>query len=155
MRVRQLLRRLGGSSGQTTVEFAFVIPLLCILLIASVDFGRAVLCWLDSTHLANLGARMAAVNTAPPGGTTLQSWLVTQAVSKDMAGKGSTSSVPSPAKVCITFPDGAAAGNPVTVTVSVDYHLIPFVGTTLPLKGSSTMRLEKDPPYSYSAGCSS
>lgn len=159
MGVRHLLRRLGGSSGQTTVEFAFVVPLLCILLIVSVDLGRAVLCWLDATHLANMGARLAAVNSGPPSGTTLQDWIRGEAVSKDVRGADSTSSVPSPARVCIDFPTNQQTqtagqkGDPVRVTVSVDYHLIPFVGMTLPLEGSATMRLEQAP--TFASGCSS
>lgn len=154
MRVlQQLLQRLRGTSGQTTIEFALVVPLLCVLVLAFVDFGRAVLCWLDATHLANMGARAAAVSNWP-GGMTLQDWIRSKAIGSDMRGDESSSSVPSPARVCISFP----ADKSVEVTVSVDYHLIPFVGVRVPLAGSSTMRIEQPPTYSpvdNSAGCPS
>ena len=62
----------------------------------------------------------------------------------------------SPAKVCVTFPNGAPKiGDPVTVTVTAPYKWISFIGgTTFNISGSATMRLEQL-PQSYSAGCSS
>ena len=155
-----LIPRLRDDSGQTTVEFALLVPLLCVLLVLSVDTGRAALCWLDATHLANRGARLAAVNSAPPSGSTLQDLIRSEAVASDMRGDESTSSIPSPATVCIDFPPNPETGttgqkgDPVKVTVSLDYHLIPYLDTTLPLKGSSTMRLEQQ-PTTYTEGCSS
>jgi Flp pilus assembly protein TadG len=55
----------GSESGQATVELAIVLPILVLLLVAMVDLGRAYNYWIDATHLANEGARLAAVGKSP------------------------------------------------------------------------------------------
>ena len=66
----RLLRR--DESGAALVEFALVAPVLLLLLLGMVDFGRAYNYWIDSTHLVHTGARWAAVNKNPGPGATLQ-----------------------------------------------------------------------------------
>ena len=147
-----LRRRARAESGQSAVEFALVVPFICLLVLALVDFGKAVNYWLDANHLANEGARMAAVlgNQPEPGGN-LKQWIQQQAETTEL--RNGTGSVTSPAQVCISFPDGRAIGKPVTVTVHASYKWIPFVSSgTLDISGSSTMRLEQLP--TYADGCS-
>jgi hypothetical protein len=66
--------RLRGERGAALAELAIVMPLLLVLLLGMIDFGRAFTNWIDETHLANTGARLAAVGycpdpaTAPPVG---------------------------------------------------------------------------------------
>src|SRR6266480_3508109 len=66
--------RLRGERGAALAELAIVMPLLLVLLLGMIDFGRAFTNWIDETHLANTGARLAAVSycpdptTAPPVG---------------------------------------------------------------------------------------
>src|SRR3954468_3316269 len=62
-------------SGTALIEFALVLPLLLVLVLGIADFGRAFNCWLDSTNVANVGARYAAVNKQPPVGLTLQQYI--------------------------------------------------------------------------------
>ena len=57
--------RFRDESGTALVEFAFVLPLLLVLVLGIADFGRAFNYWIDSTHLANVAARYAAVNKNP------------------------------------------------------------------------------------------
>lgn len=121
-----------------------VVPLLCALVLVLVSFGKAMNYWLDLTHIANQGARLAAVNadvTQPPyssaGAPDLQSYIQQQAETNEL--KGST--------VAICFPGGNSAGAPVTVQVTYPYELIPFnfipfAKHTWHIKGSATMRLE-------------
>ena len=52
-------------SGQALVEFALVLPLLLLLVLGMVDFGKAYNYWNDTTHLTAEGARFAAVNRKP------------------------------------------------------------------------------------------
>src|SRR5437588_12608003 len=66
---RMLSNRLRQEDGTSLVEFALVLPLLLLLLFAIVDFGKAINYWLDETHLANEGARWAAVDNWPTKGT--------------------------------------------------------------------------------------
>jgi len=149
-----------GESGQALVEFALVLPLLLTILLGLVDFGKAFNYWIDETHIANLGARLAAVNasSATTGGTTLQQYVLSQADTTELR-NGGTSSVPTRAQVCVSVPNGTAnVGDPVTVTVNVTYDYLPFIGNKIStasvnISGSATMRLEAA-PTNYAAGCS-
>lgn len=142
--------------GAVLVEFALVLPLLLVLLLGIVEFGRAFNYWIDQTHLANIGARWAVVDKNPGPGT-LQEAIRAQANTAELR-EGGTTSVPKPLEVCIAFPDGSSdVGDPVEATVSVDFNWLPFIGdaigvATSTLTGSATMRLEQL-PSEYSAGC--
>jgi Flp pilus assembly protein TadG len=162
MTFRNANRQLHNESGAALVEFALVLPMLLLLLFGLLDFGKAFNYWLDETHLANTAARWAAVNTNPGSGS-LQSYTLSQADTAELRAGGS-STVPSPASVCITFPVNSATGtsgqvgDPVRVQVSVRYNWLPFIGSKLTtsfvqLTGSATMRLEAV-PSNYTAGCS-
>jgi Flp pilus assembly protein TadG len=153
---------LRDESGVALVEFALVLPLLLLLLFGMLDFGKAFNYWIDETHLANETARWAVVNNNPGSGT-LQAWALSQADTAELQ-NGGTSSVPTKAQVCISFPTNSQTGtsglvgDPVTVTVSVGYNWLPFVGnrissTSVTVVGDATMRLEAV-PTNYSAGCS-
>ena len=153
-------RRSRGESGQALVEFALVLPLLLTVLLGLIDFGKAFNYWIDETHMANLGARLAAVNapSTDTGGMSLQQYVLSQADTNELR-NGGTSSVPTQAQVCVSFPNGTAnVGDPVTVTVNVTYDYLPFIGKAISqagvaVSGSATMRLEAT-PTNYSAGCS-
>ena len=150
-------RRMRGEDGASLVEFALVLPLLLILVFAMLDFGKAFNYWIDETHLANEGARWAVVNKNPGSGS-LQQYIQQQADTPELR-NGGTSSVATPLRVCITFPNGSAeVGDPVHVTASVTYNWLPFLGSRVGIaqttvSGSSTMRLEAR-PTAYGAGCS-
>jgi Flp pilus assembly protein TadG len=149
-----------GESGQALVEFALVLPLLLTVLLGLIDFGKAFNYWIDETHMANLGARLAAVNapSTDTGGMSLQQYVLSQADTTELR-NGGTSSVPTKAQVCVSFPNGTAnVGDPVTVTVNVTYDYLPFIGQKISqaavnVSGGATMRLEAT-PTNYSAGCS-
>ena len=150
--------RARGESGVALVEFALILPLLMLLLLGMLDFGRAFNYWIDQTHIANEGSRWAIVNTNPgTGGQTLQKYLQCSANTTELK-NGGTSSVPDPLTVNIEFLGALAVGQPVKVTASTTFNLIPFIGdaasnlTGLNLAASSTMRLEQPPPYVYSLG---
>jgi Flp pilus assembly protein TadG len=144
--------------GAVLVEFALVLPLLLTLLLGMLDFGKAFNYWIDATHLANEGARWAVVDRNPGSGS-LQDYVRTQATTGEFR-NGGTPSIPSgdAARVCITFPNGTSnVGDPVRVTVTARYFLIPFIGDRLSagdlsITGSATMRLEAR-PSNYGPGC--
>ena len=145
--------------GAALVEFALVLPLLLVLLLGMLEFGKAYNYWIDTTHLANQGARWAVVNRNPGAGT-LQDYIQGQANTVELR-DGGTPSIPAgdEAEVCISFPLGSSnVGDPVHVTVSATYHWLPFIGdrissTEVTISGSATMRLEAQ-PTNYGAGCS-
>jgi len=144
---------LRSERGQAAVEFALVVPVICLIVLALIDFGKALNYWLDANHLANEGARLAAVlgNSPEPGGNW-KAWIQGQAETSEL--RDGTGSVTSAAQVCVSFPAGSPpkVGDPVRVNVSADYKWLPFVGgATSTLESSSTMRLERLP--TYGAGC--
>src|SRR5215212_9446027 len=148
--------RLREDRGVALVEFALVAPILFVLLFAMVDFGRALNYWIDATHLANEGARYAAVNRCPDAagpatGTCIQDSIRGQASTPEL-GDGSAS-VTQRLKVCI---DSATptAGQPVTVTASLKFRWLPILKLPVAestITGSSTMRLEATPTYNANA----
>lgn len=142
-----------SQDGQAIVEFALVLPVLLLLVVGMLEFGRAIHYWIDSTHLANEGARYAAVNRNPgPGGSLAQT----------LADKGSTSELRdgsasvTPLQVCIDYPNGTSAvGDPVRVRASTTYTFIPFMNVLpVTITGEANMRLERRPDVSI-AGCAS
>jgi hypothetical protein len=144
----------GGSlkseSGQSAVEFAMVVPLLCLVIIAILHFGKVMNYWLDLNHVASEGARKAAVNTFTADGgyeTYIRGRLET-----DELRTGGTTSIPSPATVAVCLPEGGDVGDPVTVQVAVAYSL-PFIGKTVNLRGTATMRLEQQADFAGGGAC--
>jgi Flp pilus assembly protein TadG len=55
-------RRRGGQRGQSLVEFAFVLPIIILVIVAFVEIGRAVFAYNTIANAARQGARVAAVN---------------------------------------------------------------------------------------------
>jgi Flp pilus assembly protein TadG len=155
-------------AGVAVIEFALVAPILLVLLIGMLEFGKAFNYWIDQTHLASSGARLAVVNGKPdpsctyPGNPCLQNYIQSQADTRELK-NGNTTSVPTKARVCITFPpvtghSSPLVGDPVNVTVSVGYNWLPIIGERIAagsstISGSSTMRLEAA-PTNFGAGCS-
>ena len=143
-------RSLRGESGVAIVEFALVLPILLLIMVAIFDFGRALNYWADTTHLSAEGARLAAVDRIPDDGTSLQAYIREQADTAELRGDNATpsESVPDPVEVCVTS-DGDEVGDPVEVSVTTTYHLIsmldslPNVAPTITITGESTMRRER------------
>lgn len=157
--------------GQALVELALAIPVLLVVLLGVFDFGRALNYWNDETHLANLGARYAAVGTLPTAdpscgsSSTLSAYLLCEAnIDAPELKNGSASSngvhtyptnTSGGMSVCVSVPNNAQ-GQEVTVMVSADYDWMPLptlVGrpafATTPLTATATMRLEAPVPTGW------
>jgi Flp pilus assembly pilin Flp len=151
---RRRLYRRGGSlkkeSGQAAVEFALVVPLLCLIIIAVLHFGKVMNYWLDLNHVASEGARKAAVNTFTTD-AGYDSWIRGRLETGELR-TGGTTSIPSAATVAVCLPEGSDVGDPVTVQVAVNYSL-PFIGKTIPLRGTATMRLEQPADFAGGGSC--
>ena len=152
-----------NEQGQALVEFALVLPLVLVILLSAMYFGRAFNYWNDETHLTGEAARFAAVNRKPDpsSGLSLQAQIKAQADAQDLRGAG--------AQVCVSFPNGTAnQGDPVKVTMSFPFGWLPLIsdgvrvgskviipGTNIgssTLTASTVMRLEA-PPTTFTAGC--
>src|ERR671935_3274307 len=92
--LRRVLSRCRDDRGVALTEMALVLPLLLLLILGMVDFGKAINYWIDNTHLANEGARLAAVNKNPAStlpctsgaGATLQDYILQQAETVEQRG---------------------------------------------------------------------
>src|SRR2546423_4554038 len=158
-----LPRRLRAEDGTAVTEMALVLPLLLLLLLGMIDFGKAINYWIDETHLANEGARMAMVNNNPGSGIgkNLQRYILDQADSAELHGDvQGTQRTQHSAKVNICFykasdgtlytdPASATVGDTIEVVVRYDYDWLrgfPFPGNpTTTIVGKSAMRLEALP----------
>lgn len=133
-------KRFGANErGQALVEFALVLPILLIMLLGIVDFARAWNVYQVLTDAGREGAREAVVANGL-NDADIQTIVIAAA---GRAGIGLQTSD-------VTVAQGAARGDPTTVTVSYT-HPLRFVGWALGLFGSdgtipmtvvSTMRTE-------------
>ena len=158
------------------VELALVLPILLFLALGIVDFGRAMNYWNDVNQTAADGARFAAVNNNPGGGTDFRQWLRLQAVTGELRDRllsGGTAahcaanpndfqvcsrSVGMALRVCVNSPTNGAltTGNPIRIQVQSSYNVVPFIGReagigNLGINGEAVMRLERD--YTGPTGC--
>jgi hypothetical protein len=123
-----------GESGQGIVEFALVVPFICVLVLVLVDFGKAMNYWLDLNRVANEVARVEAVNS-PVTESSIRGRLLSTELRGD-------------ACVNVAFPDGRDVGDRVDVELTSDYHWFDVpgwipLGGILTIKGRATMRLEQ------------
>jgi Flp pilus assembly protein TadG len=161
-------RELHDERGVALAELAFVLPLVMILLLGMLDFGKAFNVQIDETHLANEGARLAVVNYSVAGcGQTNTNICLAQYIQGDAdvaelknGRTGDSTFAPNQGavKVCISYPTNAATttagniGDPVQVTASVNYAWLKYIsgrlglGPTTPITGKATMRLERPAP---------
>jgi hypothetical protein len=151
---RARLARVTSERGVALVEFALVAPVFMLMLLAMIDMGKAFNYWIDNTHLANAGARLAVVNFQPPGGISLQEYVRRTADTGELR-SGGTTSIPggggSGVSICVSYPGtGRAVGQPVRFTVTATYHWIPLVGGNIgalstKIRGTAEMRAEQTP----------
>jgi Flp pilus assembly protein TadG len=164
-------RKLRDNRGQATVEFALILPVVLMLVVGVIEFAKAFNYWINLNHLANEGARWAAVNKlppyqdcTPPGNTVpaqpfpsaaqLQHYMLCQAstAQEEAAIQGAGGSF----SVC-TVPSGAgtteSVGDPVRVKIVAPYSFPLTSGFvrffvnnasvgSVKLTGTSTQRLE-------------
>jgi hypothetical protein len=176
---RRLLR---AQHGTAMVEAALVLPILLLLALGIVDFGRAMNYWNDVNQLAADGARYAAVDNNPGEETAdiadddFRHWIRLQADTGELqdgtvadasvpGGRRPSESTTGPLRVCIGKPGqgsitaaDTAVGKPIEVVVETDYNLIPFLGektkfATVKIRGTAVMRLEQK--YTMATGCTS
>ena len=154
-------RRLRGATtrtaleqtGQALVEFALVLPVLLLALFGVTHLGLAYVAKQDQEHIASQAARYAVVNQNPGAkeGKSLQAWVKAQADNENSK-KGT---------LCIKFPNGAKAQEPVTVEFTSTMSWLPLGSTVakalqgvtnVQVKGTATMRLEQT-PTEVAVGC--
>jgi Flp pilus assembly protein TadG len=126
------VRRRRGERGSAAVEFALLLPILLLVLLAFVQVGALARDQLVLTQASRAGAREAAVNGSVDA--------VQEAVSSAAAGLAAE-------RVTIAVVWGGARGTPVTVSLTYEVPVAsPLAGWLLPqaisLRSSATMRQE-------------
>ena len=128
---KYFMKKFKYSQGQTAVEFALVLPLLLLILMGIIEFGRL---WETTnilTSAAREGARVAAV-TAPNAG-------MVQTAAQNVLTAGNIAG----ATVTVNGPNAARE-----VTVTVQFGYVPITGAIIPglgnlqLTRSTTMHWE-------------
>lgn len=148
-------RSVRGERGQATVEFAVVIPLLLLLVVGLFEFGKTFNYWLNLNHLANEGARWAAVDRVPgnqtPTGDDIKAYIRSQILTGELQTNVGSSGI----TLCF---DGASptqpqVGDAVTVALAAPNPIKLLSGVmNITIRGKATMRLEQAPDADKLAG---
>jgi Flp pilus assembly protein TadG len=149
-----LPRLLRGGRGQSLVEFAMVLPILCILIFGVIDFSLGLRSYISLTNATREGARYAAVGNAAGSfpancdGVTNTTTVGRVCVAMEGLDLDNIDSL------SVTYPNGQSPGNSVVVSAEYTHEFITpladlasfFSGgsfpDTLSLDTSSDMRLE-------------
>lgn len=133
--MKNLMKLLNSKKGQALVETALTLPLLLLILMGIVEFGRIFNAYLIVTNASREGARYAAINSTD---TTVNSAITNLTQTLDQS------------QITVTINPtqaGRTSGNPVTVTVNYNLQIItPFINVIIPspykVSASTTMRVE-------------
>lgn len=137
--MRKQIKLLGSNQrGQTLVEIAIILPLLILLLMATIEFGRIFFTYLSVTGAAREAARSTVISTQKDDATIRQrvedaaSWLTARDLTVEI----------SPASE-----NSRTSGVPLTITVSYPVALYtPLLSQIMPnpftVTAQTTMRIE-------------
>lgn len=123
-----------NKQGQSMVETALVLPIIILILLGILEFGRILSSWMIITHASREGARVASL-----GGTGSQVEERVDAVSSTLNLEDMT--------VTITPSGTLSRGDMVTVSIGYNVDLITpligaIVGNTVPMNADTVMRIE-------------
>jgi Flp pilus assembly protein TadG len=157
-------RRARDERGTAIAELALVLPILLVVLLGTLDAGKAFNYWIDSTHLANEAARYAAVHKSPVSSGSCSSYGPNppcQTLEAAIKSQGTTQQLKDAITVCVKTT--GTVGDPVEVKVSSTYNWLQFLigkgfGPTSTIQGKATMRVEVAhnatvPVYTKAASC--
>jgi Flp pilus assembly protein TadG len=121
---RRLGRRFGlNPRGQSLVEFAISFPVVMLMILFGIDFGRVFMGWVTLNNAVREAANFAAINPTAWQGAG-NSAAQAEYARLITAESGSTScTLPSPLP-SPSFPAGTDLGSPTTVTVTCRFSLI-------------------------------
>lgn len=109
--------------GQAMVEFAIVLPLLALILLMAVDFGRVFFGWVGLQNAARIGSNFAAMyadaDWSNPADPKRQDYI--SRISADAASINCALSDPLPMP---SFPDGKDVGEDAVVDLECEFALL-------------------------------
>lgn len=152
MRLRTKLRE---ENGTALIEFAIVVPVLILIVMGILYFGRYESYANDEQQLASSAARWAAINANPGSGSslTLQQYVAQQASPELQGGGGDVSAI----KVYIYYPSGSTGqvGQAVRACVTNSVNFIPVLGlSSSTMVQTATMAVEQSPATNWTADSS-
>lgn len=117
---------LKSENAAAAVEFALILPVLAMVLLAIFQLGIAFNGYVAITHAAREGVRQASVGHYSEAAVRADAYPV------------------NPSSISLTYPQGQKQGLPVQVTVRYNLFIsIPFFGKqTIPLTSRAQMRSE-------------
>lgn len=129
------------SRGQSLAEFALTVPMLLLMVLFGLDFGRVFLGWVSLNSAARIAANYAAMN--PTAWSLPYDTAVHDEYERLLEAEASDinctlqSPLPDP-----TFPDGTGIGAPALVEIECSFELLtPFIalftGNPIPVAASS------------------
>ena len=117
--------------GQSLVEFAISFPVVMLMILFGIDFGRVFVGWVELNNTMREAANFAAINPnawGTPGNASAQAEFV-RLVTAEATPINCT--LPNPLPVP-TFPNGTNIGQPAIVAVTCRFSLItPLIGNIL------------------------
>lgn len=125
------MRRRNGERGAAAVEFALVLPVLLILVLGIVEFGRAYNIQTTLSAAAREGVRVMALQSSAS-----QARAATKTAAQPTVALSDGEIAVSPASCVVTGPATSAT---VTVTYPMTF-ITNFFGTTITLTGKGVMR---------------
>lgn len=120
-------QRLRGDRGAAAVEFALVLPLLLLLVVGIIQFGRIFSMQIQLSGAANAGARYLSVNPTD------------EAETRNRTREAAVNLALSDAEIAVTTPGTCSSTNAVTVVASrvfvFDIPLLPNADITIEGRG--------------------
>jgi Flp pilus assembly protein TadG len=102
-----------GEQGQSLTELALMLPLLLLIVMGTLDLGRAFFAYISVINASREGARYGAMYPTDTSGITTHA-------AREATGDGLTLS-----NVSVSCPGGACTtGNPIQVTVRFTFQLV-------------------------------
>ena len=139
------------SRGQSLVEFALVLPLLIVILVMAIDFGRVYFGWVGLQNVARIGANFAAQYAGqtdwddPADAHRVQ---YEDQIAADSA--AINCELPAADDMLPDFPEGTAPGNDAVVSLTCDFSLLTPV--LAPLFGGSTITMSAESTFPIRSG---
>jgi len=121
-----------GARGQSVVEFALVLPVVLLIVLIGLDFGRAFMALVELNNTVRVAANFAAQNPNAWDAVnpdTAQQARYEELIANEWNGIDCERPSPVPAPV---FPSGSDIGQPAKVTITCHFHPItPIIGNIL------------------------
>jgi TadE-like protein len=130
------VRRRLRSRGQSLTEFALVLPLMLLILLFGIDFGRVFLGWVNLNNVVREAANLAAQNPTAWNSANPLTDVQTEysrLMTADASGIDCVLPTPLPTPSFQNGPDGAnTIGQPVSVSITCNFTLItPIIGDVI------------------------